>query len=85
MMFRPYARQQINHKTENVQSKNERDDPFNDGGGIAVADFGEDAEGDGEGDFGEDEEELYPEGEAEDTVVAVVNSETLVFGADEDG
>lgn len=42
-------------------------------------------EDDGEHELGEDEEELHPEGGAQDAVLAEVHAEALVFGADEDG
>lgn len=42
-------------------------------------------EDDGERELGEDEEELHPEGGAQDAVLAEMNAEALVFGADEDG
>jgi hypothetical protein len=44
-----------------------------------------DTKDDGECDFGEDEEELDPEGDSQDAVLAEMDPETLVFGADEDG
>lgn len=44
-----------------------------------------DSKGDDEGDLEEDERQFDPEGNGEDAVFPVVNSKTLVFGADEDG
>ena len=43
------------------------------------------AEYNGECDFGEDEEEFDPEGNAQNAVLAEVDAEALVFGANEDG
>lgn len=51
---------------------------------MVVAPVGGD-EDDGEDEFHDDEGEFHPEGDAEDSVLAVVETQLLVFPADEDG
>lgn len=78
--------QKVDDETPDVEDVDERDDPFQNGGGVdaAVAAL-HDAEGDGEGELDDDEEQLHPEGDAQDAEFAPADAETLVFGADEDG
>lgn len=85
LMSRLRRRQEIDDEAPDVEDVDERDGPFDDGGAVVVFLVSKDAERYGEGDFDEDEGELDPEGGGEDALVAVVDSESLVFGADEDG
>jgi len=81
-MFRMYGRQQIDEKGENVKREDKRDGPFEDARSVVPVLEIADSEGDGEHDFEEDEGELYPEGGAEDAVLAEMNSQTLILPAD---
>lgn len=64
--------QKIDNKGEDVECEDEGDDPFENGGDVfVVAPVGGD-EDDGEDKFDEDECELYPKGDAEDAVLAVI-------------
>ena len=66
-----HRRNQINKETKDIKCENKCDGPFEDRGGVVVG-FASYAEGDCEGDFNDDEEELDPEGGAEDAVFAEV-------------
>lgn len=81
----PSGRQEIDEEREDVEGKHERDDPLEDGGDVLPALEGGGSENSGEEDLDDDEDELEPEGEAEDAVLAEVDAEALVLGADEDG
>lgn len=85
LMSRLGRREEVNDEAPDVEDVDERDGPFDNGGAVVVSLVSKDAESDCEGDFDEDEGELDPEGGSEDALVAVVDSESLVFGADEDG
>lgn len=79
--------QEVDDEAPDIEDVDEGDDPLEDGGGVdaVVAALLEDAEGDGDGDFDDDEGQLDPEGDAQDAVLAEVDAEALVFGADEEG
>jgi hypothetical protein len=83
-MPRPHRWNKINRKAPNIKRINERDDPFAHGRRRVVFLIAEHAKGDGETELQEDEGEFYPEGDAQDAVLAVVDSETLVLPTDED-
>lgn len=74
IMLRPNRRQEIDGKAPHVESVDERNDPFADCGAIVVISIGEHSECDRKADFDEDEGEFDPEGDSEDTVLAVVDS-----------
>jgi hypothetical protein len=78
--------QEVDDEAPDVEDVAERDDPLEDGGFVdtAVATF-QHTKGDGEAALKEDESKLDPEADGEDAVFFPVNTETLVFGADEDG
>ncbi len=81
----PRSRQQIHEESKDIKGENKGDDPFQDGpDGPVGGERGADKDSSKE-DFDNDEEELHPEGCAEDAVLAKVDAEALVFGADEDG
>ena len=81
----PGRRQQIDKERQHVKRKDERDDPFENRRDVLPAgEGGADKDG-GEGNLDEDENELEPEGEAQDAVLAEVHAQALVLGADEDG
>lgn len=81
----PRRRQEIHKESEDVESEDEGDDPFEDGPYVLLAVEGGGGEDDGEDDLHNDEEELEPEGKAQDAMLAEMHAETLVLGADEDG
>ena len=80
----PRRRQQIHKERQHVKRKDERDDPLEDRSDVLAAGEGGADEDRGEGNLDENEDELEPEGEAQDAVLAEVHAEALVFGADED-
>ena len=77
--------QEIDDEAPDEEDVDERYDPLENGADVVVAESLRDAEDDGEGDFGQDEGEFDPEGDAQDAVLAEVDAEALVLGADEDG
>jgi hypothetical protein len=84
-MRRPHCRNEIDGETPYIESVDESNDPFNYRSRVVVCAVAKDAKCDGETELDEDEGEFDPEGNAEDTVLAVVNAETLVFPANEYG
>ena len=83
-MPRPHRRNKINRKAPNIKRINERDDPLAHRSSRVVTLIAEHAESDRETELQKDEGEFYPEGDAQDAVLTVVDSETLVLPADED-
>ena len=81
----PCRGQQVDEEGEDVKGEDEGDDPLEDGGDVLVYAERGGGEDDGEGGLDEDEGELEPEGEAQDAVLAEVDAQALVLGADEDG
>ena len=81
----PRRGQQIDKEGQDVKGEDEGDDPFEYGSHILPAVEGSDDEDDGEDYLDDDEDELEPEGEAQDAVLAEMHAEALVLGADEDG
>ena len=81
----PTRRQQIHEKRQDIKSENERNHPFKHGRDILLSLPAGGGEHNGEHDFNEDEGEFGPEGPAQDAVLAEVDAEALVFGANEDG
>lgn len=78
------TRVQIDHEAENVESEDKRDGPFEAGCDIFVGGEGGADEDDSEDQLDEDECKLEPEAEGEDSVVSVVDTESLIFCAQED-
>jgi len=76
--------EEVDDERPYVEDVDQRDDPFEDGGFVDFAAALQDAEGDGEAGLDEDESELDPEAGAQNAVLAEVDAEALVFGADED-
>jgi hypothetical protein len=71
-IFRLDRGQEIDEEAEHVEREDERDSPLEDSGGIAgLLEVGY-CESDGEDDFYKDEGEFYPEGGAEDAVLAEI-------------
>lgn len=62
---------EVDDEGEDVEGEDEGDDPLEDGGGVVVAHEVGDDEADGEEQLDNDEDQLYPEGYAEDAVLAV--------------
>lgn len=79
------ARPQIDNEAEDVEGEDEGDSPFEASCDVAVMGPGGADEDDGKNDFDEDEGEFDPEAESEDSVFAVVDTETLVLSAEENG
>lgn len=75
----------INNVREHIESEDEGDDPFKNGGDVAM--FGEvrGCENNGENKFDEDKSQLDPEGRAKDTMLAVFDSKPLILPAREHG
>lgn len=65
------GRVEVDDEGDGVEGEDEGDDPLEDGGRISLLLAAEDAEGDDEGELDDDEDELYPEGEAEHAVFAI--------------
>lgn len=85
MSLCPHARQQIDHEAKNVECEDKSDDPFEYGGFVPVVRVGCGHEDDGENHLDDDEDEFDPEADGQDPVVSVMDSQTLVLGAEEDG
>lgn len=66
-----HGRPEVDDEGEDVEAEDEGDDPFQDGGLVEVAAVPRHAEADGEPELDDDEGELHPEGEPEDSVLAV--------------
>ena len=81
----PRRRQQIHKKRKNVKSENQRYDPLQHGRHVLLGPEQRRCKRDGEANFYEDESEFGPEAEAQDAMLAEVDAQPLVFGADEDG
>lgn len=85
LMSRLHSRQEINNKAPDVEDVDQAYRPLQYCCAVVVSLVAHYAECNGKGQLDEDEGELDPEGVGEDGVFAVVDSEALVFGADEDG
>lgn len=85
MMRAPDAGQQIEQEREDVEGENQRDNPFQHGGGILMTREGRACECDGQDHLDEDEGEFGPEADAQDPVGSVMDAQALVLGAQEDG
>ena len=83
MMLRPHTRQKIDHKTDEVECEDEGNHPFHHRSHVVNTLIRTGTEDDGETDFDNDEAKFDPEGNAEDTVLTVVDSKALVFCAKE--
>lgn len=78
------SRPQVDRKRDNVEREDEGDDPLNDSCCVAVVCPSERHESDSQEELDEDEEELDPEGDSEDAVIAVLDTQTLILRADKD-
>lgn len=76
--------QEVDEEAQHIPGVNKRNDPLKYGGYIPEVVFLCNNENDAQDDFGQDESKFDPKGDAEDRVLAVVNSQALVFPADED-
>jgi len=81
----PRRRQQIHKESQHIKRKNNRDDPLEHRRHIFLLVETRAREYHREDQLYDDEDEFGPEGEAQDAVLAEVDAETLVLGADEDG
>jgi hypothetical protein len=70
-VFGLHGRVKVDIEGEDVKREDEGDDPLEHGAGVVVSCEGTGDEGDGEEDFDNDEDELNPEGDAQDSVVTV--------------
>lgn len=75
---------EVDSERPDVEGVDERNDPLDDCGLVAVVSVAQDAKCDGQAQFNEDKKELHVERSAEKLAVAVANAEALVFDADED-
>lgn len=82
----PTGGQQIDEESEHVEGEDQSDDPFEDGRDVlvTVCEGGAD-EDDRQTELDEDEEELHPKGDAQDAMLAEVDTQALILGADENG
>lgn len=76
---------EIDDEGQDVKGKDESDNPLEDGGGILLVSGGEGTKQDDENELGGEEGELEPEGDSEKRVLAVLDSEALVFPTGADG
>ena len=83
-ILRLHRRNEIDGKTPHVKGVHERNDPFHHRSGVVVLEITQHSERNGESEFNKNESEFDPEGASQDPVLAVVDSEALVLGADED-
>jgi hypothetical protein len=74
------GRVQVNNEGDGVEGKDERDDPFKNGGGVSLLNAAGNGKGDDEGHLDDDEGEFDPEGDAKDAMFTVVWAEWLVRG-----
>lgn len=66
-----HGRPQVDYEGEDVEAEDEGDDPLQDRGVVEVAAVPRHAEADGEAELDDDERQLHPEGEPQDSVLAV--------------
>ena len=85
VMLCPHGRKEIEKEGEDVESEDEGDDPLEDSRDVLLRGEHRSGEDDGEDKLDKYEGELDPEGDAQDAVVAILYTQTLVLGADEDG
>lgn len=76
------AGQQIEQEAEDVEGEDQGDDPLEDGGDVALVRPRGADEDSGERDLDQDERQLDPEADAQDAVLAVVDPQALVLGAE---
>lgn len=81
----PGRRQQIHKESKDVEGKDERDDPFENGRDVLFTVERGGREDDCKNDLHDNEYEFEPEGETQDPMLAEMHAEALVLGADEDG
>lgn len=84
LLSTPCRRQQVHEKRQHIKRENKRYDPFENRRNILLA-TNSSTEHNREQDLSNDENELCPERQAQDAVLAEMDAEALVFGADEDG
>lgn len=83
-LFTPCCRQQINKEGEYIESEDERNNPLKHGSDILLLSESSCSEDDGETDFHKNENQLHPEAETQNAMLAEVDAETLIFGTYED-
>jgi len=84
VLFRAHRWPQIQHERQDVKGEDQGNDPLDDSGDILVVMPGCGGKDDGKGDLDDDEYQFDPEGETKNAMLAVVNAQTLVFGAKKD-
>ena len=82
---RSIRRPQINDEAKDVEGEDQTNDPLENSPDIIALPIKHVAEDDRQRDLNDDEDEFDPEGEPEDAVFAVFDTQTLVFPAGEDG
>jgi len=78
-------RQQIHKESQDIESEDQRNDPFKHSRHILLLRKHGRSEHDCKRNFDENEGQFRPETEAQDEVFPEMHSQALVFGADEDG
>ena len=81
----PSCRQQIDKEGEDVKREHEGNDPLENGRNVLFAVERGGHENDCKDELDNDEHEFEPKGEAQDPMLAEVDAEPLVLGADEYG
>lgn len=76
--------QKVDEEAEHVPRVHERNNPFEYRGDVPFVVLLGDTEDDAKADLGDNESEFNPEGNTQDGVLAVVNTQALVLPADED-
>ena len=84
MSTRLHTRQQIQNETQNIEGEDISDGPFNTSRGVLMGSKHRTRERNRQQYFNTNEDKLDPETYAQNAVIAVVDSQTLVFGTDED-
>ena len=76
--------QKIQEEAQDIEGERERHNPLEDGGDVVqTAEIG-DSKHYRERDFDQDKGQFRPEGDAQDAVVAIVDPQALILGAEED-
>lgn len=78
-----HAGEQVEQEAEDVEGEDQGDDPFEDGGDVAVVRPRGADEDAGQHHLDQDEGQFDPEADAQDAVLPVVDAQPLVLGADE--
>ena len=84
MVLATYGRQKVDKEAKHVPGVNERNDPFEYSGYVPVVILLSDPKDDTQTDLSDYEGELNPERDSEDRMLAVVDTQALIFPTNED-